>query len=271
MNYHTDEWIMSRLQEHYEDALKLYPEENIVGIFCYGSQNYNMDNENSDIDTKLFITPTLKEISLSWKPASYTYTRDNKELIDVKDIRKFINLACKQNPSFLEILFTKYYIINPLYKNEWDEIIRMNEEIAHINPSRAIKSIFGTLTEKRNAVINPKPHPSREEIFKEFDYDPKDLVHEIRLKMLLTKYINNEPYSRCLIPDDADMEKLQFVASAKLPANPANAYYSAAKDLTDEALKKIVVNEDNQEIIQKLEDITYKIIKKSILNEMMKG
>lgn len=33
MNFHSDEWIMDRVQEHYNEALEHFPEDRIVGIF----------------------------------------------------------------------------------------------------------------------------------------------------------------------------------------------------------------------------------------------
>ena len=33
MNYHSDEWIMDRVREHYNEALEHFPEDRIVGIF----------------------------------------------------------------------------------------------------------------------------------------------------------------------------------------------------------------------------------------------
>ena len=62
MNYHSDKWIMDKIQEHYQEALKLYPADRIIGIFCQGSQNYGLDYEGSDIDTKCFLVPTLEDI-----------------------------------------------------------------------------------------------------------------------------------------------------------------------------------------------------------------
>ena len=62
MNFHSDEWIMEKLNEHYQEALTLFPEDRIVGIFLQGSQNYGLDIEGSDIDTKLIVTPTWEDI-----------------------------------------------------------------------------------------------------------------------------------------------------------------------------------------------------------------
>ena len=39
-NFHTKEWIMVRLKEHYNEALEYFPKDRIVGIFLQGSQNH---------------------------------------------------------------------------------------------------------------------------------------------------------------------------------------------------------------------------------------
>lgn len=48
MNYHSDQWIMDRVQEHYNEALEFFPKDRIVGIFYQGSGNYGLDYEDSD-------------------------------------------------------------------------------------------------------------------------------------------------------------------------------------------------------------------------------
>lgn len=32
-NYHSDEWIMEQVNRHYQEALTLFPEDRIVGVF----------------------------------------------------------------------------------------------------------------------------------------------------------------------------------------------------------------------------------------------
>ena len=71
-NFHSDEWIMARLAEHYEEAKQYFDESRIVGIFIQGSQNYGLDYEGSDIDTKLIVVPTFEEIAFNKKPHSTT-------------------------------------------------------------------------------------------------------------------------------------------------------------------------------------------------------
>ena len=92
-----EEKIMKRMREHYEHALTLYEESRIVGLFLQGSQNYGLDYEGSDIDTKLIITPTIEDIIFNRKPVSTTHILENEEHLDAKDIRLYIGTFRKQN------------------------------------------------------------------------------------------------------------------------------------------------------------------------------
>ena len=130
MNYHTNKWIQTQLQRHYNSALTLYKPEQIIGVFCQGSQNYGLDTINSDIDTKCIIVPAFKDICLAKQPISTTHILDNNEHLDAKDIRLYCQCFRKQNLNFLEILFTPYYIINPLYREQWMRLVEHREEIA---------------------------------------------------------------------------------------------------------------------------------------------
>lgn len=106
---------MDRVKEHYQEALEYFPKDKIVGIFLQGSQNYGLDYEGSDVDTKLIVLPSFDDVVFNRKPVSTTHVRSNDEHIDWKDIRLYMDTFVKQNLNFLEILFTDYSIINPEY------------------------------------------------------------------------------------------------------------------------------------------------------------
>ena len=92
-----------------------YKRENILGIFAYGSQNYGVATENSDWDTKAIIVPDWQNLVLR-PPVSMEIHLANEEHCEVKDIREIVNMFKKQNINFVEILFTEYKWINPLYQ-----------------------------------------------------------------------------------------------------------------------------------------------------------
>ena len=68
----TKEDVMKRVQEHYDAAVELYGER-VLGVFLQGSQNYELDYEGSDVDTKLIVVPDFKNICLNEKPVSTTF------------------------------------------------------------------------------------------------------------------------------------------------------------------------------------------------------
>ena len=203
--------IMERLYDHYEEALQCFPEDRVVGIFLQGSQNYGLDTMYSDVDTKLIVTPTFEDIAMNKKAVSTTHIRENDEHIDFKDIRLYIQTFRKQNLNFLEILFTKYAIVNPMYKDEWDRLVEAREAIARYAPLQAIRSMKGIAMEKYHAMEHH--YPARMAWINKFGYDPKQLHHLLRVNEYINRYIDGESYEECLqsqMPEYLQKVKLGF-------------------------------------------------------------
>lgn len=71
-----------KFNAHVQEVLYLNP----IYVALQGSQNYNLEYEESDVDTKAIIVPTLEDIVKNKKSVSYTHVRDNDEHVDVKDV-----------------------------------------------------------------------------------------------------------------------------------------------------------------------------------------
>lgn len=205
MNYHSNEWIMDHVREHYNEALESFPEDRIVGLFYQGSGNYGLDYEGSDVDTKLIVTPTLDDIIFNRKPVSTTHIRNNDEHTDLKDIRLMFSTFRKCNLNFTEILFTKYKIVNPLYMKQWDRIVDNNELIARYNEVAAVRTMKGIAMEKYHAMEHR--YPSKIEIIDKYGFDGKQVHHLFRVEEYLQRYIDGESYADCLISKQAEYLK----------------------------------------------------------------
>lgn len=190
MSYVLDKDIMTRLKEHYAAAAAIIPKDRIVGIFLQGSQNYGMATDKSDVDTKCIIVPSLEDIIFNKQPLSTTHILPNDEHIDFKDIRLIFGNFRKQNINYIEILFTKYFILNPKYKKFWNELIEEREAIAKYNPYVAVKAIKGMAMDKYHALEHP--YPNKAEVLAQYGFDPKQLHHLGRLYYFLYDYL----YSR---------------------------------------------------------------------------
>ena len=199
----TEMELQERIMEHWRDAVKLYLKERIIALVLQGSQNYGLDDAESDVDTKLLLVPTLDEIIFNKKPVSTTHVRENDEHIDAKDIRLYWQCFRKGNPNFVEVLFTDYYIVNPMYADLWEEMRDTREQVARVNPLVACKAMMGMVQEKYHAMEHRCP--SRAEIVDKFGYDPKQLQHLIRMADFLEQYVNNvESYKNILTLQWAD-------------------------------------------------------------------
>lgn len=259
MNYHSDRWIMNGVEEHYNEALEYFPEDRIVCLILQGSQNYGLDTPNSDVDTKLIVTPTFKELVFNSKPHSTTHVRKNNEHIDFKDIRLYIETFRKQNLNFLEILYSPYSIVNPKYQSMWNILIENREAITHYNPLRAVKSMKGIAMEKYHAMEHP--YPSKVEVLKKYSYDPKQLHHLLRVEDYLTRYIAGEDYGSCLNPTIPEylvevkqgkynLEEARLVADGSIEriTKMCDEFYATHEDVSN-------INVDKM-----LNDVQYKIM-----------
>ena len=273
IDYYTDtKNLNERLNDHFTESLEHFNRDNIVCLCLQGSQNYGLDLPDSDVDTKLIITPSFKDIALAKKPVSTTHIRANEEHIDFKDIRLYMETFRKQNLNFLEILFTEYYYINSLYMKEWDRLIQEREAIAHMNPYRAVKSMKGIAMEKYHAMEHP--YPSKLDLIKNYGYDCKQLHHLVRVDNYLTRYIAGDSYQDCLIPEAKMKEFLLDIKKNKydLAAARSLAEQSLAHvvKIADEFCEKVPEYEDPK-MRELLEDVSYNIMKISVQEELKNG
>lgn len=273
-NFHSDEWIMEQLNRHYQEALTLFPEDRIVGVFLQGSQNYGLDYEGSDIDTKCIVLPTLEDLIFNRKPVSTTHVLPNEEHLDLKDVRLYFQTFRKQNLNFMEILFTKYKIVNPTYEPMWNRLIENNEQIARYNPVGAVKTMKGIAMEKYHAMEHR--YPSKVDIIDKWGYDGKQLSHLIRVDEYLARYIAGEPYADCLIT-----KKPELLIATKNMTNPkftleeartiASLHLGAVTHIADEFAEEHKNDSVDKNVDILLDDVQRDIVKLGIELEMQKG
>ena len=178
--------VMQRLQEQYDYIKNFYNEDNLLGIFLYGSQNYGFATDESDVDSKVILIPSFEELCLekSWLSKEHHYP-ETDEHIEVKDIRTFVDNWKKQNINFIEVLYTEYCIINPKYEALFKKyFIDNREEIAHYDEKKAVMSMS-----------HQAMHTLRQDM-----EDKKKLHNAARLWNFLTSYIGGVEYQTCLCP-----------------------------------------------------------------------
>ena len=263
------EKIMEGVHDHFEEAVELYSEDQVCIVALQGSQNYQLDIPGSDIDTKCLIVPSFKDIALNRKPTSTTHIRFNNEHIDAKDIRLYMETFRKQNLNFLEILFTKYYILNKDYALEWIRLIQEREAIARMNPHRAVKSMMGIAREKFHAMEHP--YPSKVEVLEKYGYDPKQVHHLIRVRDYLDRYISGESYEKCLIPSDKYHSLIMDMKLGKYSLEDtrllAKEHMCHVDKIAHDYCEKVPA-EENSYCRELLEDVSYNMLKIAVKKEL---
>jgi hypothetical protein len=95
----------------------------------------------------------------------------------------------KQNINFIEILFTDYCIINPLYEKAWQELmpVELREKIGRYNMRQAVKSMA------HQALHTLHQDPT----------DPKKVMNGIRIANTLSALLDTDKgYKECIWQND---------------------------------------------------------------------
>lgn len=178
------------VNETWNYCFQLYGRDRCVALTLHGSQNYECDTPDSDVDTKLFVAPTWDEVINYKQPLSSTINGPYGD-INVTDIRLFLgNNLPKQNFNFLECLFTKYFCVNPEYADLWGELIKNREEIAHIDPAAAIRTMMGQVENQYGR-------------WGRFD-KRKTLYHMMRISWAIEAYQLGMSFAETLVPNNQE-------------------------------------------------------------------
>lgn len=221
---------------------------NVIYIGLYGSQNYNVDDEQSDVDCKAIVMPTLHDIIFR-KATSKTIECENGA-IDVKDLITFYDVIRKGNFSYIEAIDTEYSIGDKYIK----ELFRQ------IRPN--LKSIIGAMHEKRKALTHE--YPSKHKEFEKWGFDPKQYHHILRLYDLLCSkdklsYLSYSGASR-------DM----MIKAKRNTYNLSKDFVEKNSDVTIEEAKKLIPNDYKYESLDLSEEVS-KYIEDKLKLELLKN
>lgn len=147
----------------------------VLYVGLYGSQNYNLHDEQSDYDVKAIVLPTLEDI-IKRRVVSTTI-ETNKGSIDVKDLLTFYDVIRKGNFSYIEAMQSKYSIGDKRIK-ELFSTIPVNQ-----------RSLLGAMYEKQKAMTHEYPSKAME--FEKWGFDPKQLHHILRLNSILETRVDS--------------------------------------------------------------------------------
>lgn len=205
----------------------------VIYIGLYGSQNYNLDDEQSDIDVKAIILPSLHDII--FRKITSTTIECEKGNIDIKDLLTFYDVIKKGNFSYIESIQTKFSIGDKYIKDLFKKI--------EVNK----KSMLGAMYEKRKALTHE--YPSKKEEFKKWGFDPKQHHHILRLYDLLEYNLLHNENRSFLIYKDNDPRKQELIDYKRNKNDVAKTIVENESDLIIEKARNLIDYNYHYEII----------------------
>jgi len=208
----------------------------VLAIYLQGSQNYMLDTETSDIDMNAFVLPSPEDLYYG-RTVSKTYqTRFGQ--VEVKDFRLFVELVKKANPSYLELLNTRYSIVDKRLESIANN--KLLDEIVKDRYLVFLQAIKGTINQKYNGVF--KASEGTQCTLDEYGYQPKELHHLARLVVLCRDVVRDgKKLSESYIPDVNDRDYLVGIKTGKVFEKDISAVTLAADSLKAEA--DLIINQ----------------------------
>ena len=174
------------------------PISQICFISLYGSQNYKLDNENSDIDCECFIFPSIEQIAMCDMPSKHNGVITTAYgTCCLKDIRKAFLELHKSSPNMIELISTKYNIANKNYLSFVQTLCAHCNDIANANKTKFLKGLEG-LFHKYSA---------------DAQFNNKYYANALRVAKMIDIVITSDYYemSKLLVLPDDDLKYLKWL------------------------------------------------------------
>lgn len=140
-----------------------YPDYDVLGAFLYGSQNYNLDTDDSDVDSIIVLVPSIKAL-LCEKEVSTTYEMEDHHIV-VKDLKAFNKNLLTLSPMAVEPLFSQWTWINDKYKYTYLKFYLNNaQKIAMLCPAilyDRVRAMIKSMTRKESLTGKQYVHCKR--------------------------------------------------------------------------------------------------------------
>lgn len=244
--------IKSRLDAHYAKACAHFGEDNILGVFLYGSQNYGLATESSDVDTKCILIPDLKHLAVN--PYKTTHLDVDGEVCECMTIMHMVANWKKQNINFVEIMFTPYCKLNARYAETWVRCLdsQLREDIGRYDLRGALLSMA------HQAIHTIKQDPT----------DGKKVMNANRIYHSLIHLLNgNLGYWDCIHYDDEDRESFLSIRAGHFGENLPDLLLRYLQRLIDSAdTREYIDPADKEEVDALLEILILELIADRIEN-----
>lgn len=189
----------------------------------FGSQNYSLDNDKSDVDTKSVIIPDLNDwIWGDIEKYNTTIEMPDGSHAEVKAFPSMCKQWIKGNINFLETLYTEYVDIAPGWEWLYDDLLGVRDQLSRHNMYRAGKTWLGYLDQAIERAFNSTSESLGYR--PECGYNPKSLMNAFRIKESFIRFFMfNRPFDEAI--DMSDMRAMLLdVKENPMPRDVAFTY-----------------------------------------------
>jgi len=234
--HEEDEVILAAVKRHHDEiAAKGYL---VVMTSLVGSQNYDLDDSNSDIDTFSLIYPSLDELAMAQPPFATCFEAKDGGHCEIKDIRLALNLLKKTSPNSVEYFASKYKIYNPIFEDILTDYLEDNEtlwKMLHCNYEHMLYAMAGMAHQltKRNMSAG------------------KRFSHALRLDDMLYHFFNSPNATAILDLRAGGDRDLAMIAKRDQDSANDNAYNTQCEQIAtklDTFKENFVATDDIKEI-----------------------
>ena len=177
-------------------------------LAIYGSQNYGLALDTvqyrSDVDIKCAVLPDLHALVCEEqvKPAVLDWEGGQ---IEIKDARRFAEVAGKMNPAYLETLMTPHYLsLCP----QFEAMRSLAADLPAMDSADFLQTCRGVAMLKKKNLQHP--FPAAMEKIRRYGYDGKQAHHMVRMLLVMRLF---EETGRYVL--EAPKEEYDFLIALK--------------------------------------------------------
>lgn len=230
-----------------------------------GSHNYNLNDENSDKDFKVFLLPTFEDLYNGTRYSAQTV--GETEDFAYHDIRQLSDLLFKSNINFLEVLASSSINI-PRGNREIHEIFSLKNEIFKINLPYLFNSCRGMSKNKVN-LLN-KPTEGTQNLVDKFGYNTKEALHAFRVLKVLVDYEKNgfSDFEKAIRYEGEDREFMLGIKDGKFSKSEFEDFIETYReDNVDKLSSSYGSHIPNLDLKKELEAIIMKLVRRRLLGK----
>lgn len=188
----------------------------VAYIALKGSQNYNLEREDSDYDAVAVVYPSLEVLIDCGPKFSYTYVLKDGSRIVVKDVSSFLHDITKGFVGELELLTTPF----ALGDKDFFSLLDRHAKIIFETNVRSFQKNLKNMVGKINLFLKTPGKEYIEEVAT-YGYRRKNLLTLKRLLILYKNYLSNVPFYDMYICTDEERKELLDYYYNPLPEDEA--------------------------------------------------